>query len=109
MSEENIQLLRRAWAAYDVGDFEGFAACLTDDWREYGPAGSSGDFGTLEGERLTMEAHRIAFPDKHTEIHHIVADDEIVGCYCTVTATHTGPYMGLEATGKRVSKSEPSS
>lgn len=49
-----------------------------------------------------MDAHRIAFPDKHTEIHHIVADEKVVACHCTVTATHTGPYMGLEATGKKV-------
>lgn len=102
MSEENVELLRRAWAAYDAGDIEGFAACLTDDWREYGPSGPSGGFGTLDDERRTMESHRIAFPDKHTEIHHIVADEELVACHCTVTATHTGPYMGLEASGKRV-------
>jgi ketosteroid isomerase-like protein len=31
MNEENVQLLRRAWAAYDKGDIEGFAACLTHD------------------------------------------------------------------------------
>lgn len=102
MSEENIQLLRRAWAAYDVGDIEAFTACLTDDWREYGPSGPSGGFGTLDDERRTMESDRISFPDRHTEIHHIVADEELVACQCTVTATHTGPYMGLEATGKSV-------
>ena len=42
MSEENVELLRRAWAAYDVGDIEGFAACLTDDWREYDSAAFRG-------------------------------------------------------------------
>jgi predicted ester cyclase len=102
VSEENIQLLRRAWAAYDIGDIEAFAACLTHDWREYGASGPSGGFGTLDDERRTMESHRVAFPDKHTEIHHIVADEELVACHCTLTATHTGPYMGLEATGKSV-------
>ena len=102
MSDENVELLRRAWAAYDVGNVEGFAACLTDDWREYGPSGPSGGFVMLDDERRAMESHRIAFPDKHTEIHHIVADKELVACHCTVTATHTGPYLGLEATGKRV-------
>jgi predicted ester cyclase len=102
VNEENIQLIRRAWATYCAGDFEAFAACLTDDWREYGPSGPAGGFGTLEGERLTMETHRIAFPDKHAEIHQILADDETVACYLTITATHTGPYMGLEATGRSV-------
>ena len=26
----------------------------------------------------------------------------LVACHCTVTATHTGHYMGLETTGKKV-------
>jgi predicted ester cyclase len=102
MSEENVELLKRAWAAYDAGDVEGFAACLTDNWRESDPSDPSGGFGTLDDERRAMESHKVAFPDKHTEIHHIVADEELVACHCTVTATHTGPYMGLEATGKSV-------
>ena len=73
MSEENIALLRRAWAAYDRGDAEAFAACLTDDWREYDGAGDS---GALDDERKTMALHAVAFPDKHTAIHRIVADDD---------------------------------
>lgn len=99
--QENIELLQRAWAAYDKGDEEGFAACLTSDWREYGPS-SSGDGATLEDERPTMRLHREAFPDKHTEIHRIVASETIVACHCTVMATHTGPYLDLEPTGKKV-------
>jgi predicted ester cyclase len=57
---------------------------------------------TLDDERPTMELHRTAFPDKHTEIHLIVADDESVACQCTVTATHTGRYFDAEPTDKRV-------
>ena len=95
-------MLRRTWAAYDRGDLEAFAACLTDDWREYGAAGPDGGFGTLEDERRTMELHRPAFPNKHTEIRRILADDELVACHCTVTATHTGTYLDLEPTGKQV-------
>jgi hypothetical protein len=38
MTHPNIELLRRAWAAYDRGDIEAFAACLTDDRRESGPS-----------------------------------------------------------------------
>lgn len=102
MEHPNAQLLRRAWAAYDRGDVEGFAACLADDWREYGPEGDGGGFATLEDERPTMATHRAAFPDKHTDIHQIVADDEIVACYCTVSATHSGPYFDLQPTGKRL-------
>ena len=75
MTQSNIELLRRAWAAYNRGDEEGFAACLADDWREYSPDGGS---ATLEDERPTMELHRLAFPDKRTEFHRIVADEDTV-------------------------------
>jgi predicted ester cyclase len=98
----NAELLRRAWAAYNRGDVEAFASCLTDDWREYGPEGEAGGFATLEDERSTMEAHRSAFPDKHTEFLQIVADDEMVACICTVSATHTGRYFDVEPTGRRL-------
>lgn len=98
-AEENVALLRRAWGCYDNGDVEGFAACLTPDWREYDGAGESAN---LDDERRTMELHRVAFPDKHTEIHRIVADETLVACHCTTTATHTGRYLDLEPTGKRV-------
>jgi predicted ester cyclase len=103
MNEENAALLRRAWAAYASGDAESFAECLTDDWVDHGPAGET---TTLEDERKTMAVHRVAFPDKHTEIHQIVSDDEAVACYCTTSATHSGPYLGLAPTGARVSIEE---
>ena len=75
MHEASAELVRRAWAAYDRGDEAAFAACLTDDWREYGPDGGS---ATLEDERPTMELHRSAFPNKHTEFHRIVTDEDEV-------------------------------
>jgi predicted ester cyclase len=99
-AEANVDLLRRAWAAYDKGDEEAFAACLTDDWREYGADGTGGI--TIDDERPTMRLHRVAFPDKHTEIHRIVADELTVACYCTVSATHSGPYLDAKPSGKRV-------
>jgi predicted ester cyclase len=49
-----------------------------------------------------MEFHRVAFPDKHTEIYRIVADDEYVACHCSTSATHIGTYLDAEPTGKRV-------
>jgi predicted ester cyclase len=101
MSEANIALLKRGWESYDKGDEEAFAACLTPDWKEYGSPNAS-SYGTLEDERRTMREHRIAFPDKHTEIHMILADDDTVACFLTIRATHTGKYLDLEPTGKTV-------
>jgi predicted ester cyclase len=103
VNEENAALLRRAWAAYDRGDVDAFAACLTDDWREHTPAG---EVATIEDERKTMAVHRVAFPDKHTEIVHLVADGDLVACQCTTSAVHRGRYFDVEPTGTRVSVEE---
>lgn len=101
MNEANIALLKRAWIAYNHGDEEEFAACLTSDWKEYGSPDAT-EYGTLENERRTMREDRTAFPDKHAEIHMILADDDTVACFLTVRATQTGKYLDLEPTGKTV-------
>jgi predicted ester cyclase len=103
MDEQNAELLRRAWAAYSAGDADGFAECVTDDWLGHAP---SGETTSLAEERKTMAVHKVAFPDKRTEIHQIVANSERVACYCTTTATHTGPYLDLAPTGYRLSVDE---
>lgn len=87
MSEANKELLRRAWAAYDHGDIDAFSACLTDDWREYDLLGQSE--GVQEGF-TSMDAHRIAFPDKSTEIVDIIAEGDFVVTNTITRATHTG-------------------
>jgi predicted ester cyclase len=103
MTEDNADLLRRAWAAYDSGDVDAFAACITDDWQLHTP---SEEGATLADERKTMAIHREAFPDKHTVIHQIVAADDLVACHCTTAATHTGPYLDLAPTGQHVEVDE---
>ena len=40
MTEDTADaLLRRAWAAYDSGDADAFAACLSEDWQLHVPSG----------------------------------------------------------------------
>jgi predicted ester cyclase/uncharacterized membrane protein YeaQ/YmgE (transglycosylase-associated protein family) len=99
----NVELLRRAWAAHDRGDVEAFSACVTEDWREYQAKGNA---VTLEDAARTMELHLVAFPDKHTEIHDIVASADIVACRCTTRASHLGKYLEVEPTGKPVTLEE---
>ena len=99
MLEANKTLLRRAWAAYDRGDAEGFAACLTDDWREYD---GDGNETHIDEERAAMALHRVAFPDKHTEVEAIVAEGDLIAVMSATTATHTGIYYDAKPTGRRL-------
>lgn len=99
MLEANKELLRRAWAAYDKGDADGFAACLTDDWREYD---GDGNETRIDDERAAMGLHRLAFPDKHTEIEALVAEGDVVAVMSTTTAMHAGCYYDAMPTGRRL-------
>ncbi len=43
-----------------------------------------------------------AFKDKHTTIDLILEDGDLVAAYGAVEATHSGEFLGMEATGKRI-------
>jgi predicted ester cyclase len=101
--ERNKDLVRRAWAAYDRGDVDGFAACVTADWVE---RDADGGIAKLADVRKSMDLQRTAFPDKHTAIEQIVAEADLVVTRSVTTATHRGDYMGLAPTGKVVTLHE---
>ena len=51
---------------------------------------------------------RTAFPDLHFEVHHVLAEGDIVAFHSTMTGTHEavlalGPFRNIAPTGKRVS------
>jgi steroid delta-isomerase-like uncharacterized protein len=49
-----------------------------------------------------FETYRSAFPDLHVLMNDLIATDDRVAIAFTLTGTHDGALMGLEATGKRV-------
>jgi len=98
-AEANIEVVRRAWAAFDRADEEAFASCVSDDWVEHLAGGEKSDMLALGP---LLRALGTALSNVHTEIDRVVADDSIVACQCTITGTHTGPFKGVAATGRRV-------
>lgn len=94
-----MALLRRAWAAFDRADGEAFASCVADGWVEHLADGETSGIDQLRPLLLEL---RTALSDVNTEIDRVVADDSTVACHCTITATHTGPFQGIAATGKRI-------
>ena len=43
-----------------------------------------------------------AFPDIHTKIEHIVAENDLVAVYLNFTVTHKGEFQGIPPTNKKV-------
>jgi steroid delta-isomerase-like uncharacterized protein len=58
------------------------------------------DFRTHLKEAVVMM--RNAFPDLHFEVHHTLAEDDIVAFHSTMTGTHLGVFLGIAATGKKI-------
>ena len=65
--------------------------------------------GTDFAEHLkdVIKKMRTAFPDLHFDIHHILAEGEIVAVHSTMTGTHRGrfeigPFAHIEPAGRRI-------
>ncbi len=65
--------------------------------------------GTDFAEHLkdVVRKMRAAFPDLHFDIHHILAEGEIVAVHSTMTGTHRGrfeigPFAHVEPAGRRI-------
>lgn len=44
-----------------------------------------------------------AFSDQRWEMHHVIAEDDLVVLHCTHSGVHTGDFFGLPATGRSFS------
>jgi predicted ester cyclase len=101
--ERNKQVVRRAWAAFDAADEKAFADCVTDDWREHD---AGGVLATIADARDSMRLLRAAFTDRRTIIEHVVAEGDLVVTRSRTEATHTGEYLGIAPTGRRLAFEE---
>jgi steroid delta-isomerase-like uncharacterized protein len=101
MSEENKALERRMYEEIfnkkNVAAIEQFyAANWISDTLLPGIAPG------LEGMKQQHAMINAAFPDMQVKLEDIVAEGDKVACLWTATATHKGEFMGMPATGKRV-------
>ena len=65
------------------------------------------DTNFREHIKEVVRAMRAGFPDLHFEVHHILAEGDLVAFHSTMTGTHTGPFdlgpfRGVTPTGKKI-------
>jgi steroid delta-isomerase-like uncharacterized protein len=68
--------------------------------------GMPGMPATLEGMKQMLPAFRTAFSDLQMTVGEMLTEGDKVAYRLTVTGTHTGEFMGIPATGKRVTFTE---
>ena len=104
--EENKGIVRRfqegMMEAFRTGDLGLLLDTVHPDCAFDSPAMPA----TVDGMKQALPAFRTAFPDMRMTVGEMLADGDKVAYRITVTGTHTGEFMGIPATGKRVTFTE---
>jgi steroid delta-isomerase-like uncharacterized protein len=98
--EENKSIVRRYQEIYNRNELDRLTEVLSEDLLT--PNILPGIPPGLEGAKT---AHRImlaGFPDYQTIIEEMIAEGDQVAARIKMTGTHSGEFMGVPATGKRV-------
>lgn len=106
MSEQNKALLRtitdEIWNARRLERIpELYSPDYVADYRPTAPLRSGHD-----GIRGMVERAWATFPDYHEELHHLIAEDDLVVAWFTISGTQQGAWGVLPPSGKRVSFDE---
>jgi predicted ester cyclase len=94
----NKAIVRKLVDAWNVRDVSQMMQYWSPDMVHHGrdgtmPAGQVGD---------EMQRFIAAFPDIHIHVEEMIAERDLVSTRLTVSATHSGPYLNVEPTGRPV-------
>lgn len=99
--QDNINAQQQFWDAINNGNLEAMRELVAPDCVDHDPAPDQAPGPDGYIHFFTMLT--TAFPDANIAVDQMVADEENVAFAYTLTGTHQGPFMGHEATGKRIS------
>ncbi len=100
-TEDNKAVVRKFIdALFTDGDLGATDLYLAADFVNHDPPVGVGP--DAEGMRAAGAMFRAAFPDWHSELHALVAEDDIVVERFTASGTHRGELMGVAPTNKHV-------
>jgi predicted ester cyclase len=99
--EQNIQAQSRLGELLAAKDVDHLHEVFHENVVDHDPA--PGQAAGVAGIKQFWTGFFAAFPDLSLSLETLVADDDNVVVGLTVTGTHTGPLMGIEPTGKKIS------
>ena len=98
--EENKDIVRRYQEIYNTNDLDRLTEVVSEDLLT--PNIVPGIPQGLEGAKVAHRLMLAGFPDYQTVIEDLIVEGEKVTARIRMTGTHTGEFMGIPATGKRV-------
>ena len=101
MSTSNREVVT-AWfeQVWNAGDEDAIDRLMSTSAKFHGLPSAGGD--SVVGPaafKPFVRAFRQAFPDIKIRVLRTVSEGELVACHCGVVGTHSGPGLGVEATG----------
>ena len=99
--EENKKLVRRYQEIYNSNDLEALSEVVSEDLLT--PKIMPGIPAGIEGAKTAHQIMLAGFPDYQTAIDDLIAEGDKVAVRITMSGTHTGSFMGIPPTGKRIS------
>jgi predicted ester cyclase len=97
--EQNKASVRHLNEAVNKGNFSILSEFFAPDYVFH----TTPEIKGPEGIKQSFTTGRIAFPDYHEKIEHLVAEGDLVAVFYTLTGTFTGKYGDVAPTGKKFS------
>ncbi len=98
--ESSLAALSTFAEAVSTGKFDLFDQVVAPDCIDHDPA--LGQVAGPAGYRMFFGGMRTAFPDLKVSLETAVQEDDTIAFAYTLTGTHTGPLMGVPASGKKI-------
>jgi len=102
LEQQNQDLIEKYIQSWNSQDFEFMDGILDPGFRVYIPS-SSEEPMSLEQFRVWLKGIFTAFPDSHYEVQDIICERNRICVRWTYSATQQGDYMGIPASGRKVS------
>jgi steroid delta-isomerase-like uncharacterized protein len=100
-AQANIDLIRRAFSAFNAADLDRCVTLLTEDFA-INLAGMPFQMRGREAWKSNAEVMQIAFPGIQAQIDDIFGAEDRVAVRLTFRGTHRGEFLGITPTGRDV-------
>ena len=100
MSNDPKDFVRRVYSEVSAGNLDALDELLADDLVEHEVI--PGLAPNKEGVKQFFAMFRAGFSDLQMEPHEMLSEGDIVCARVITTGTHTGEFMGVPPTGKRI-------
>ena len=99
-AEENKALVRQAYEAINQNNLDALDEIVASDIVDHDPVPGQGP--GLEGVKQYFSSMHTAFPDFRMNVEDMIAEGDKVVARVRLSGTHQGEFMGIDATGNRV-------